>query len=526
MREAKMARFICGALAALLLSALLTAQQSAPVDDWLTWGYDQQRTGWNRAETMLNKENVAGLQLKWRTQLDIVPKDVVLSTSTAPLVAQSVITPQGSKDLVFVLGSNDTVYSIDAATGNIVWKKNFPNSLKPVQDPTYLCPNTANTTPVIDKQASIIYLITSDGKLRGLSLANGAERMAPTDFVPPHARTWSLNLIDGVIYTPVARGCGRAVSNFTAMDIRNPAHPIVKYNTSTGRPAGAWGLGGMVLGPKGLYAQTADGPYDPAAGKFGDSLLVMDLKDLQLVDSFTPGHWQMLNTKDLDLGSASPVVFPFQKWQLVAGSSKEAVIYLLDADAIGGTVDGERNAAADHHTPLHASRWANDEQQLWGRGVWGAMATWEDAQGGRWLVVPMWGAPSKASPKFEYSYGAVEKGSVMAFKLAVQDGKPTLIPAWMSRDMHVPEPPAIANGVVYVIATGENTRQGGFFLPEVRAKPVDHAILYAFDATTGRELYSSGDLVDSWTHFNGPAVAKGRVYFTTHDGKVYAFGLK
>jgi len=235
----------------------------------------------------------------------------------------------------------------------------------------------------------------------------------------------------------------------------------------------------------------------------------------------------MLNTKDLDLGSASPVVFPFQKWQLVASSSKEAIIYLLDANAIGGGVAAtERNAMPDHHTPLHASRWANDEQQLWGRGVWGAMATWEDAQSDRWLIAPMWGAPSKDAPKFQYSYGSVDKGSVMAFKLAVQNDKPTLVPMWISRDMHVPDPPVVANGVVYVIATGENTRQGGFFLPDVRAKPVDHAIFYAFDAATGKELYSSGDIIDSWTHFNGPAVANGSIYFTTHDGKVYAFGLK
>jgi len=242
------------------MAALASAQRPAPANEWLTWGYDQQRTGWNRAETTLNKENVSRLQLKWRTQLDIVPSDVVLSTSTAPLIARNIATARGTKDLVFVLGSNDTLYAIDAGTGDIAWKKNFPDPVKPKQPATYLCPNTANTTPVIDRISGTIYLIASDGKLRGLSLSSGEERMAPVDFVAPHARTWSLNLIDGVIYTPVARGCGGAVANFTAVDLNNPSHSVVKYNTSTGRPAGAWGLGGMVLGPKGLYAQTADGP--------------------------------------------------------------------------------------------------------------------------------------------------------------------------------------------------------------------------------------------------------------------------
>jgi outer membrane protein assembly factor BamB len=91
--------------------------------------------------------------------------------------------------------------------------------------------------------------------------------------------------------------------------------------------------------------------------------------------------------------------------------------------------------------------------------------------------------------------------------------------------MQVPDPPVVANGVVYAVATGENTRQGGYFPPEIRARPRSHATLYAFDAETGKTLYSSKDLVPSWAHFGGPAVSKGRVYFTTWDGKVYSFGL-
>ena len=84
----------------------------------------------------------------------------------------------------------------------------------------------------------------------------------------------------------------------------------------------------------------------------------------------------------------------------------------------------------------------------------------------------------------------------------------------------------VANGVVFAVATGENTRQGGYFPPEVRAKPVSYAIFYAFDAETGKELYSSGDLIPGWTHFSGLAISKGRIFFCTSDAKVYAFGLK
>jgi outer membrane protein assembly factor BamB len=114
----------------------------------------------------------------------------------------------------------------------------------------------------------------------------------------------------------------------------------------------------------------------------------------------------------------------------------------------------------------------------------------------------------------------------MAFRLTVENEKPALAPVWMSRDMHVPDPVVVANGVVFVLSTGENTLQGGFFPPEVRAKPHSHAIFYALDAATGKELYSSGDQIPSFTHFGGLAVSKGRIYFCTWDAKVYSFGLK
>jgi outer membrane protein assembly factor BamB len=492
---------------------LCRAQQT----DWLTWGYDPERTAWNRAETKLSKDNVSGLQLKWAAQLDTAPEMEVLSTLTSPLVVEGVQTPGGLKDLVVVVGSRDKIYALDAATGSVVWQKEFTAAAPPKQGSSYLCPNTVNATPVIDKSSGIVYLTTSDGKLRGLSIRDGEDRFPPTDFVTPYARNWSLNLIDGVIYTPVARGCGGAAANFAAMDVKDPSHPKTEFNTSAGRPAGAWGRGGLVRGPLGLYGQTADGPYDPERGRFGQSIVAVRFRNLELVDHFTPENWQDLNTRDIDLGSAGPVIFPFRQWTLLAAAGKEAVLYLLDAKALSG---------AGRHTPLHSERWGNDENRLWGRGVWGAMATWEDDRGERWLFMPMWGPPAKDTvSRFQYTYGPAERGSIMAFRLAVENDKPVAVPVWTSVDMHVPDPPVIANGVVYAVATGENTRQGGYFPPEVRARPRGNAVLYAFDAATGKVLYSSEDLVKSWAHFGGPAVSKGRVYFTTWDAKVYSFGI-
>src|SRR5436305_1696994 len=135
----------CSAVAALALAVLLLpprgAAQAPAASEWLTWGYDQERTGWNRAETALSKENVAGLALQWTTQLPTPPREIVLSTLTTPLVMQDVLTSQGRRTLAFVVGSNDTVFAIDADSGKIVWQKAFPNSLTPPQASSWLCSN-------------------------------------------------------------------------------------------------------------------------------------------------------------------------------------------------------------------------------------------------------------------------------------------------------------------------------------------------------------------------------------------------
>jgi outer membrane protein assembly factor BamB len=112
----------------------------------------------------------------------------------------------------------------------------------------------------------------------------------------------------------------------------------------------------------------------------------------------------------------------------------------------------------------------------------------------------------------------------MAFEVRIDadSAKPTLDPVWISREMHAPDPPVVANGVVYALQTGKNateTRSAG-------KQPGTDAVLYALDAETGRQLYSSEKLIDSFTHFSEPVIAGGKVYVSTWDGKVYAFGLR
>jgi len=287
--------------------------------------------------------------------------------------------------------------------------------------------------------------------------------------------------------------------------------------------AGIWGRAGAAITSEGkVIAETGDGPYDPASQKYSDTFIGLSAKDLKLVDYYTPANRAWVTKKDLDMGNMSPVVFKYKDWELVAGSGKEGVIYLLDAKSLGG---------ADHRTPLFRSPlYANEDVDFASRGFWGALAAYTDKVGATWLLAPAWGDQPSDSPKFPLTYGPTEHGSVMAFKLATKDGKPVLEPAWRSREMAMAEPPIVANGIVFALSSGENTRQvdtsGRLFSSQERAStPLGNAVLYALDAATGKELWSSGKTIPSFTHFSGLSISEGRVYVVSYDSTVYAFSV-
>jgi len=512
------------------------------VQDWLAYNYDRERSGWNRGETQLSKATVGQLKPLWNKQLLTNTPALVLSTLTAPVVAGGVSTAGGAKDLVFTIGMDDTLTALDAGSGDIVWQKHFDNSLKPLRPMSVQCSNTEQATPVIDKAKGIIYFTTSDGKLRGAKLGDGAEAITPTDMVQPFSRNWSLALIDDVVYTTTARGCGGSAAQpvewgtVAAMDVSNPAHPsLSRFYTGKGRPAGPWGASGVAWGPQGAYVSTADGPNNPGSGVYGDMILAIRPHGWGLNDSFIPTNWRYVNARDLDIGSGGVILFPFGKRNILATASKESVVYLLDADNLGGV---------DHMTSLYQSpRLGNDTQDFQALGVWGSLATWQSDKGERWVYTPMWGAPGKTSPKFPITNGDAPSGSVMALKVVEDQGKVSLQPGWISRDLNLASSPVVANGIVYALQTAESAVQVPREMFKGGARPAGwtpdkgaierimtpHATmtLFAFDAETGKQLWSSGKTMDGNTvHFTQPVVALGKVFAVDHAGHVWAFGLK
>src|SRR5262245_50640125 len=105
-----------------IATAALQAQARAKAD-WLTDGGDPQRSAWQRNETILTKETVRNVKLLWKIKLDNEPRQ--MHNLFPPLIAGSVTTAAGEKEIAIVAGVSDNIYGIDVERGTLLWKRHF-----------------------------------------------------------------------------------------------------------------------------------------------------------------------------------------------------------------------------------------------------------------------------------------------------------------------------------------------------------------------------------------------------------------
>jgi outer membrane protein assembly factor BamB len=289
------------------------------------------------------------------------------------------------------------------------------------------------------------------------------------------------------------------------LDLTAPVKALSLTSWQTGG-ANIEGSAGIALGADGtVYAATGAGGHDPANGQYGGSLVALDPKTLKLKDWFSPaGASQNLNF------STTPVIFTYKEKEYIVAGGQEGRLYLLDAASLGG---------GGHRTPLFKS-------PVYSAAKSGAtaLASWEDSAGARWVLAPVAG-PLGPEAKFPATNGDTRNGAVVAFKLVDENGMLTLQPGWVSRDLVSPAPPIVVNGVVFALSTGEYMAPANATLTaEQRAQRSSPAVLYALDGSTGKELWSSGKTIHSFSHSGGLASAASKVFVSTWDSTLYAFG--
>ncbi|MDQ3211272.1 MAG: PQQ-binding-like beta-propeller repeat protein [Acidobacteriota bacterium] len=494
--------------------------------NWLADGGDPQRTSWQKDEALITPASAKGMKLLWTVQTDNEPRQ--LHNLFAPLIVSEVTTANGPREIAILAGVSDNIYGIDVEKGTQIWKRHFDSTFEPPQGGRGygpLCPGGMTATPVVAPMDTPgkykIYAISWDGRLRQLDVATGQD-LAPAElFLPPNGKPYALNLVNNVLYTTTAQGCGGNPNQFYAYDLATKK--VGSFNPGSG---GLWPRLGPSVGKDGaVYAGSGDGDYHPEQQIYGQAIISVkqnpETKALELKDWYAPTNAFWLRKRDLDMNVTGPL-FDYKDKEYTVQSSKECRIWLLDTSALGGE---------DHRTPVYRTPLVcNEEVQFAAAGPWGALTTWEDSTGTRWILMPFWG-PKHPQFKAPIEYGEVTQGAIAAFKMDVRAGKPQLTPAWLSRNMNLAEPAVVANGVVFGYGSGEDATQATFDIGLAyntaanRAARSAHAVLYALDAQTGAELWSSGEQIKSFNHFSSLSVANGRVYIGTYDGKLYCFGV-
>jgi putative pyrroloquinoline-quinone-binding quinoprotein len=512
--------------AAALFSPVISAQQHPRKAAWLTDGGDTARTSWQRDETLITTASVKGMKLAWKVKVDNQPRQ--MHNLFAPLIVPDVQTPSGPRELAILAGVSDNIYGIDVDSGRQIWKRHFDSTFVEPQGGRGggpLCPGGLTATPVVapaDAPGKYkVYAVSWDGRLRTLDPATGEESARPEPFLPPNGKPYSLNLYKNVIYTTTAQGCGGNPNQFYGYDLATKK--VGSFNPGSG---GLWPRLGPSIGKDGtVYAGSGDGDYYPEDQIFGQAIVGVkqnpDTKALEMKDWFAPSNAIWLRKRDLDMNATGPV-FDYKGKEYTVQTSKECRVWLLDTSAMGGE---------DHRTPVYRTpAICNEEVQFAAAGVWGALATWEESNGTRWVLVPFWG-PMHSKFTAPIEHGQVTHGAVAAFRMQENAGKVVLAPAWVSHEMWQADPVVIANGVVFAYGNGEDATQAtadiglAYNNAANRIAHSGHATLYALDAKTGDELWSSGDQITSFSHFSSMAVANGRVYLGTFDGTLYCFAV-
>jgi len=319
------------------------------------------------------------------------------------------------------------------------------------------------------------YVVASDGVLHSLGPLAGKDVLKPVPFLPPNAHASDLVAVENMLYAATLNGCGGVPNGVWAIDLSGPEKPVISWKTDGGSPVGA-------------PVVSSDGTVFVAIDGAASGIVALDGKTLARKDWFTQRAAGVVST---------PVIFKYKDREMIAAVAGGGRILLLDTASLGG---------ADHQTPLAISAAVSGYRPDFKPA---ALASWEDPGGTRWILMPV------ARPT---------GGAIVAFKVVGEAIHPTLQQSWVSRDLVSPLAPIVVNGVIFAASGGEYHPASGVSTEAERVRRSIPAVVYALDADTGKELWSSGKAVTSFVHSGGLWAGGGQVYLSTYDNTVYAFG--
>jgi hypothetical protein len=363
-------------LALAALAAFATPCLAGEATNVLTFHNDNDRTGRNLQETILNTSNVNP-----NTFGKLFSVSLDGNSLGQPLYVSSVNFKGGDRSVVYVATSHNSVYAIDARTGAIIWRVNLGDPVSRLDVETFLRAHMPDdspyydiypeigitSTPVIDIASQFIFVVAKtrvsiednpkyNYSLHALDLRDGSEKSDGPVIVDGHVPSdrgsasdnadvsfdpflalnrAALLLLNNRIYLAFAsqgdiedspsRPYHGWIFGFDESHLRD--RPWVFCTSPTSSEAGIWQSGGGLAADPDSYLLAVTGNGPNVAGSYGDSLLSFSTTTgLKLEDWFTPDNSDFLNDWDLDFGSAGPVIVPEEDFKdLVVSGGKDGM---------------------------------------------------------------------------------------------------------------------------------------------------------------------------------------------------------
>jgi outer membrane protein assembly factor BamB len=307
--------------------------QLPPVgQDWGRFGWDVGRSSAPSTSMGVTALNVAALR---RQQVRI---DGTVDASAIYL--QGVPVHGVSVDVLFVTTTYGKTLALDASTGALLWEYTPPGYT------TWVGSSRITTaTPVADPDRAFVYAASPDGKVQKLAVADGhvAWSTAITNLPRREKIASALNYFHGHVIAATGGYVGDAApyQGHVALLDGESGRLLHVWNTlCSDRPglldpgscsesgSAVWGRAGAVIDSTtgNIFVATGNGRWDGST-HWGDAVLEVDSEATRLMGNYTPTNTDVLDARDADLGSTSPV------WLgngLIAQGGKDGSIRLLD----------------------------------------------------------------------------------------------------------------------------------------------------------------------------------------------------
>jgi hypothetical protein len=498
----------------------------------LTYHNDNGRTGQNLNEQILTPSNVNSTnfgKVGFLTVSDVVDAE--------PLYVANLTVAGASHNVVFVVTEGDMVYAFDADNFTQLWTASVLGTNETPSDDrgcSQISPSIGITaTPVIDLssgQHGTIFLAAmskdSNGnyhqRLHALDLSTGAEQPgSPTTIAATYpgsgagssngivvfnpaqyAERAGILLLNGIVYLSWTSHCdtgpytgwviGYSESSLTQMNVVNV--------TPNGSEGSIWMSGGGLAadGSGNIYFLDANGTFDttlngsgqPVNGDYGNSFIKLSTtgNTLKVADYFATHNTVAESNADLDLGSGGILLLPDfadstgKVWHLAVGAGKDANLYVVNRDSMGGFNPNSDAAIYQELTNVLG-------QSVFSSPAYFSNTLYYGAVGQNLIALPISNAQIGASPSSHSSTFFSGRGVTPSISA---NGN--------------------ANGIVWAV--------------ENNGVP---SVLHAYDATNlSNELYNSNQAGTrdqfTGTKFVTPMIANGKVYVGTPMG-IAVFGL-